>query len=276
MVTKGTNRLFSSLISFLNIYVINFSIGFHCYFLVSALCKLYYVFYYPKIIVFSSILSLFMLYIFIKLIASFFYYLYYFDSVSVKLQDWSGLSKESYRFKEHSLRSYFKSRHIWGGSLSIYFMIFLCSNVISRSGVFIIIAMSIFVEGSTLVVLFQDWTLLKVWVCVIFGLKGVAMFIQQGYSSEYYSTLLYKKTGFTGRKFSSIIPLYANGCISSTYCFPGASLVLYFKEFSFNMFGYFFLHLFGPLMHMLFCYMLCIFGYSSNSLLQTVFLFVNP
>ena len=276
MVTKGIIRLFSSLISFLNIYVINFSVGFHCYFLFSALCKLYYVFYYPKIIVFLSILSLFTLYIFIKLIASFFYYLYYFDSVSVKLQDWSGLSKESYRFKEHSLRELFKYRHLWGGSLSIYFMIFLCSNVISRSGVFIIIAMSIFVEGSTLVVLFQDWTLLKVWVCVIFGLKGVAMFIQQGYSSEYYSTLLYKKTSFTGRKFSSIIPLYEKDGVFYDYAFPGTSLVLYFKEFSFNMFGYFFLHLFGPLMHMLFCYMLCIFGYSSNSLLQTVFLFVNP
>ena len=254
-------------------YVINFSVGFHCYFLVAALCKLYYVFYYPKIIVYSSILVIFMLYIFAKLIAFFFYYLYYFDYVSVKVQDWSGLSKESYRFKKHSLRGHFKYRHIWGGSLSIYFMLFFCSNVINRSRVFIIIAMAIFVEGSTLVVLFQDWTLLKVWVCVVFGLKGLAMFIQQGYSSEYYSTLLYKKTGFTGRQFSSIIPLYEKDGVFYDHALPGTSKILHFKEFSFNMFGYFLPHLFGPLIQMLFCYMLCIFGYSSNSLLQTLFFF---
>jgi len=274
MINRITIKIFSLLVNFLHQYVINFSVGFHCYFLASALCKLYSGFYYPKIIVFSSLLGLFMLYIFIKLVAYFFYYLYYFDSVSVKLQDWSGLSKESYRFKEHSLRGLFKTRHIWGGSLSIYFMIFLCSNIISRSRVFIIIAMMLFIEGSTLAILFQNWTLLKLWFCVVFGLKGVAMFIQLGYSSKYYSKLLYKKTRFTGRKFSSILPLYEKDGVFYEYAFPGASLVLYFKEFSFKMFGYFFLHLFGPLMHILFCYMLCIFGYSSNSLLQILFSFL--
>ena len=152
-------------------------------------------------------------------------------------------------------------------------MLFLCSNIISSSRVFILIAMSIFIEGSTLAVLFQDWTLLKLWFCGVFGLKAVAMFIQLGYSSRYYSKLLYKKTRFTGRKFSSIVPLYKKDGVFYDYAFPGTSLVLYFKEFSFNMFGYFFLHLFGPLMHMLFGYMLCIFGYSSNSLFQTMFFF---
>tara|TARA_B110000902_G_C14179649_1_gene540039 strand:- start:306 stop:917 length:612 start_codon:yes stop_codon:yes gene_type:complete len=202
------------------------------------------------------------MFVFIKLLARFFYFLYFFDFFSVKLEEWSGLSKKGYWSKEYTLRRVLNSKAGWGTYLLSCFQSFLSLNINKISPVFNIISSIIFINGVLLVVPFHDWVLLKLWLCVVFGFKSIAMLIQLGYSSDYYSKLFYEKTGLTGHDFSHVPRCYVRG-----------KLVLSFEDFSFNIGRYFLLLSFGPLLHTLIFYLLYSFGYASDSFLQFLFSF---
>jgi len=196
------------------------------------LVKFYIGFYHTSVAA-SLIIPVFM-YFFLYFLAYSIYSLYSFSLFSVRLEQFSGLSKKDYRFKKdyRSIKDYFKTiAHIavvysLREVLITTFMMFFVQNITRPSAFIKVLSGMTFFNGMLSVVLFQDWFLFKLWVCLFPGLKLIDIVIQLCYRSEYGSKQLYKITGYTGTAYLHLPEFYLKDGKLSNVEVPGSQLFL--------------------------------------------------
>ena len=216
----------SLLINFFHNYVVNFSVSLQIYFLVFFLLKFYTGFYYTGLAV--SLNTPIFLYLFVYFLAYSIYGLYSFSRFSVRLEQFSGLSKKDYRSKKFYFYTFASTMagYPLRDVLITVFMLFFSKNI-TRPSVFIKVLSAItFLNSALSVILFQDWFLLKLWVCLFSGFKLIDMGIQLVYRSEDGSKLLYKITHYTGTAYLDQPKFYLKDGKYSNVKVPGSQLVL--------------------------------------------------
>jgi len=213
------------------------------------------------------------LYFLIYFLAYFIYGLYSFTIFSVSLEGYSGLSKKDYRSKNFFFYTFFSSLRGFPLShiLIACLMMFFVQNI-SVVSVFIKMLSTItIINGMSSVVCFDDWFLLKFWVCFFPGLKLIDIVIQLCYRTEYGSKLLYEITDFTGSEYFNSSKIYVKDGKLVNKEVVGSQLVLSANNPLFGIKSYLSLCVTTPFIFCLFFELFYLIGIYPGSFLRVVF-----
>jgi len=263
--------MMSKIINFFHSYVVNFSVAFQTYFLFLFLLKFYTGFYHTTLA--AELISVAVLYFLIYFLAYFIYGLYSFTIFSVSLEGYSGLSKKDYRSKNFFFYTFFSSLRGFplSHSLIACLMMFFVQNI-SVVSVFIKMLSTItIINGMSSVVCFDDWFLLKFWVCFFPGLKLIDIVIQLCYRTEYGSKLLYEITDFTGSEYLNMSKFYVKDGKLVNKEVGGSQLFLSITNPLFGIKSYFPVCVTGPFICSLMLELFYLIGIYPGSFLRVVF-----